>query len=147
VHPDRPLVCRLFPLGQIVDQQGKPKYASMPLHPDCLGLFDTDGTVDSYLESQGAGPYFRYDRVYSALYTRIRKKLSGSETQLETPSPAAGLMRRSDPFDSSSLLSAWLDIDSSVASFCRYKGKTVPQDIGETVTIHVQALEEWIAGT
>lgn len=136
VHPDRPLVCRLFPLGQILGSNGELRYGSMPLHPDCLGLLDTDGTVGSYLESQGAGPYFRYDRIYSALFNKISKKLSGSGTPLET----------SSPFDSSNLLCAWLCIDSSVASFCRSKGKAVPRDMDEMVTIHLQALEEWTAG-
>lgn len=63
VHPDRPLVCRLFPLGQIRGKDGRTRYGIMPLHPDCLGQFDTEGTVGSYLESQELGPYFRYDRI------------------------------------------------------------------------------------
>ncbi len=122
VHPDRPLVCRLFPLGQITDSRGKPRYASMPLHPDCLGLFDTDGTVESYLKSQGTGPYFLYDRIYSDLYKKIGERLC------------------------SSLLSSRLDIDASVASYCRSKKKTIPQDLDEAVSLHIQALKEWIAG-
>jgi Fe-S-cluster containining protein len=57
VYANRPLVCRLFPLGQLADERGQERYGSMPLHPDCLGLLGTDGTVSSYLGSQGAGPY------------------------------------------------------------------------------------------
>jgi hypothetical protein len=147
VHPDRPLVCRLFPLGQIIDSRGEPRYASMPLHPDCLGLFDTDGTVESYLESQGTGPYFRYDRIYSALYKKIGERVSASEPSPETPNLAAEPETRSSGFfSSSSLLSSWLDIDASVASYCRTKKKTIPQDLDETVSLHIQALKEWIAG-
>lgn len=76
VHPDRPLVCRLFPLGQIIDKSGQERFASMPLHPDCLGLLGTDGTVESYLDSQGTLLYFHYDKVYAALGSKMRKKPS-----------------------------------------------------------------------
>ena len=54
VHPARPLVCRLFPLGLIRDENGQEKFGVMPLHPDCLGMLRTDGTVDDDLRSQGA---------------------------------------------------------------------------------------------
>ena len=54
IHPARPLVCRLFPLGLIRDENGREKFGVMPLHPDCLGMLGTDGTVDDDLRSQGA---------------------------------------------------------------------------------------------
>ncbi len=62
VYPDRPLVCRLFPLGLIQDEQGNQHFGVMPLHPDCLGLLGTDGTVSSYLKSQGFGPRLRISK-------------------------------------------------------------------------------------
>ena len=67
VYPDRPLVCRLFPLGQITGKKGRMRYGVMPLHPDCLGHFDTEGTVGSYLISQELGPYFRCERIRHAV--------------------------------------------------------------------------------
>lgn len=63
VYPDRPLVCRLFPLGLLEDANGQELFGVMPLHPDCLGLLGEEGTVASYLNSQGAGPYLRAHRV------------------------------------------------------------------------------------
>jgi Fe-S-cluster containining protein len=59
VHPARPLVCRLFPLGVIRDERGAEAFGVMPLHPDCLGLFGTDGTVDDDLRAQGADLPFK----------------------------------------------------------------------------------------
>jgi Fe-S-cluster containining protein len=129
VHPDRPLVCRLFPLGQIIDGEGEPRYASMPLHPDCLGLFDTDGTVDSYLEAQGTRPYFHYDHIYSSIHRKIGEKVS-------PPHPPGA----------PKLLSSWLDIDGAVASYCRAKRKPVPQGIEETISLHIRLLEGAVAG-
>jgi len=147
VHADRPLVCRLYPLGQIIDGKGAAKYASMPLHPDCLGLFGTDGTVESYLESEGTLPYFRYDQVYSAVYKKIMGKLSelkpAGEARHRTADPEAGGWGVAAP---GSLLSSWLDIDASVASYCRKKRREKPENLDEIITLHIQALEEWIAG-
>jgi Fe-S-cluster containining protein len=146
VHPDRPLVCRLFPLGQIIDGQGAVRYASMPLHPDCLGLFGTDGTVETYLESQGTRPYFRYDEVYSSIYKKIIGKLSELKPAAVPPGHGA------DPaeMDSSAAapggpLSPWLDIDASVSSYCRQKGIMKPERLDKIIPLHIQALEEWIA--
>jgi Fe-S-cluster containining protein len=147
VHPDRPLVCRLFPLGQIIDSQGAAKYASMPLHPDCLGLFGTEGTVESYLELQGTPPYFRYDQVYSAAYKELIEKLSGVKSAAEVPGYPADLVAAdSGAAPLGSLLSPWLDIDASVVSYCRRKRRDKPESLGEIITLHIQALKEWIAG-
>lgn len=54
VHPARPLVCRLFPLGVLKDEAGNESFGIMPLHPDCLGMLGTDGTVEEDLKTQGA---------------------------------------------------------------------------------------------
>lgn len=55
IHPARPSVCRLFPLGLIRDGSGLERFSLMPLHPDCVGYLGEDGTVASYLQSEGAG--------------------------------------------------------------------------------------------
>jgi Fe-S-cluster containining protein len=145
VHPDRPLVCRLFPLGQITDPEGRTKYASMPLHPDCLGHFDADGTVQSYVDSQELGPYFRFDAVYEAVYKKMLKKLE------ERGSPAAEICSRAgppplDPAPSPpyGLVSPWLDIDKTVAAFCHENGRTVPGSLEDVVSIHLEAIERWL---
>jgi len=146
VHADRPLVCRLFPLGQIIDSRGAARYASMPLHPDCLGLFDTDGTVESYLESQGARPYFRYDEVYSAIYKKIIGKLTGVKPTADRMGLAADPAEvNSDAAAPGGLLSSWLDIDASVSGCCRQKGRVKPENLDEVISLHIEALEEWIA--
>lgn len=54
VHPARPLVCRLFPLGMLRDEAGNESFGIMPLHPDCLGMLGEDGTVEEDLRKQGA---------------------------------------------------------------------------------------------
>jgi Fe-S-cluster containining protein len=146
VHPDRPLVCRLFPLGQITDSQGAVRYASMPLHPDCLGLIGTDGTVETYLESQGTLPYFQYDKVYTAVFKEIIGKLPELKPNVKTSSQGADPAEmNSSAAAPGSLLSPWLDIDASVSSYCRQKGIVKPERLDKIISLHIQALEEWIA--
>jgi hypothetical protein len=118
----------------------------MPLHPDCLGLFGTDGTVESYLEAQGTLSYFRYDQVYSAVYKKIIGKLSGlksaGEARDHAADPEAGGRVIAAP---GSLLSPWLDVDASVASYCRRKRRKKPENLAELIKTHIQVLEDWIA--
>jgi Fe-S-cluster containining protein len=56
IHPARPQVCRLFPLGLIRDEEGRERFSLMPLHPDCVGYLGEDETVASYLASEGVDP-------------------------------------------------------------------------------------------
>ncbi|MFZ2054729.1 MAG: YkgJ family cysteine cluster protein [Candidatus Aminicenantales bacterium] len=146
VHPDRPLVCRLYPLGQITDKEGREKYASMPLHPDCLGHFGADGTVESYLDSQGVELYFHFDAVYAAVYEKMLKKLGGKGFT------AADILSlgETQPFDPGSsshhgLLSTWLDIDRTVAAFRRESRRKEPKSLDEVVSLHLEAIEAWLA--
>ncbi|MCX6561261.1 MAG: YkgJ family cysteine cluster protein [Candidatus Aminicenantes bacterium] len=54
IHPARPLVCRLFPLGLLRNEAGRERFGLMPLHPDCVGYLSDEGTIAGYLESEGA---------------------------------------------------------------------------------------------
>ncbi|MBN2409999.1 MAG: YkgJ family cysteine cluster protein [Candidatus Aminicenantes bacterium] len=144
VYPDRPLVCRLFPLGQISDEEGREKYAAMPLHPDCLGLFGEDETVGSYLDAQETGPYFHYDMLYTAVYKKMpaRLKTAGYETsETGTCSDSGPRDVRSSP---QNILSNWFDIDRTVALFCRQHGRKEPKSLEETVSLHLEAIEAWL---
>ena len=76
VHPDRPLVCRMFPIGLIRDGLGNERYGVMPLHPDCLGIVDGDITVALYLKDQGTAPYLAF----------IIHKLESVEEYIPSPS-------------------------------------------------------------
>ena len=67
VHPDRPLVCRLYPLGILWDAGGRERFSNMPPHPDCLGYWGDEGTVADYLASQDVEPYLDYEKKNMAI--------------------------------------------------------------------------------
>lgn len=70
VHGDRPLVCRLYPLGRIVDSDGEEFVDAAP-HPETAGAWGTDGTLADYLGQQGALPYMELADAYFGLFLAL----------------------------------------------------------------------------
>ena len=138
VHPRRPLVCRLYPLGRMTDETGTERFAFYSLQPDCEAEAGRDGTVEAFLESQGVGPYLEWSRRYGETYRRMMGLLDrlGIEGKVEAPSengPTADTP-----------LSSWQDIDQSLAEYCAAKGLAVPEGIEESIALHLRAMEEWL---
>src|SRR5262245_42571997 len=57
VHADRPLVCRLYPLGRHLRSDGSEYFTIQKGHPLSEGEFTERGTIAHYLEAQGVEPY------------------------------------------------------------------------------------------
>jgi len=144
VHPRRPLVCRLYPLGRTTDERGEERFALFPPQPDCEAVVGRDGTVGAFLESQGVAPHLVWARLYGQLYRRMVGLLEGLEAEggLDTPADAAVPAQEEQP--SRAPLSSWQDIDASLAEYCGAKGSTPPQDLDEAVALHLRAMEEWL---
>ncbi len=113
VYEHRPLVCRLFPLGQLLDPEGGEKFSFFPLHPDCLGLPGEDGTVASHLGRQGIQPYLYYESIYAGMAKKIPEK---------------------------GLSVSWLDVDAVVDSYCRSKRIRKPHRLKRLLDLHLEAL-------
>jgi hypothetical protein len=149
VHARRPLVCRLYPLGRAVDEAGEERFGLFPPHPDCGAEIGTAGTVESFLGSQGVGPYLSRSRHYGLLYRRMLGLLDriGVEGRIEAHAPnhAAGTRAGHAPVESAPL-SSWQDIDASLAEYCATKEMAVPAGIEETIDLHLAAMREWLDG-
>jgi len=149
VHPRRPLVCRLYPLGRATDGTGEERFAIFPPQPDCGAETGSAGTVESFLESQGVGPYLEWSRRYGMLYRRMLGLLDriGVKGKVEAPAtdgPADGPVDR-HPVESAHL-SSWQDIDASLADYCAAKGIAIPSGIEESIDLHLRAMQEWLDG-
>src|SRR5262249_23046631 len=64
VHPDRPLVCRLYPLGRHVLADGSETFSHVEPHPQSRGNLTNTGTIADFLEAQGAGPFMEAADMY-----------------------------------------------------------------------------------
>jgi Fe-S-cluster containining protein len=142
VYSDRPLVCRLFPIGLIVGPEGKEKYGSMPLHPDCLGLLGKDGSVESYLDSQECRPFFHFDRLYKGVDQRISKALSGAEKRAQEKESGD---RQLSAWAADEDFLPWMDIDATVESYCRMKGLAMPKGLEDLAALQLEAIEDCLA--
>lgn len=83
VHSRRPLVCRLYPLGRKTDAKDRESFAIYANHPDCEAVIGRDGTVATYLGSQGVAPYFEWSRRYGEIYRRMIELLGDVEVDPE----------------------------------------------------------------
>jgi Fe-S-cluster containining protein len=137
VHADRPLVCRLYPLGRQVQEDGSETFGDLPPHPQTAGVYGRAGTVDDYLRAQDVASYLAAGDRYGVLYRRM-------EAALERRAQAAGGV---DPIEVTlgDLLTPWLDVDATVGAYCAERGRPVPTDLDETVTLHIEAVETWLA--
>jgi Fe-S-cluster containining protein len=143
VHPDRPLACRLYPLARSVDPDGHESFGHLIPHPKTEGIYGISATVADYLEQQGVGPFFDMGDRYGAIYQRMVDRLESLDPDELDRRPS----RRNDVDETAPGLAAspWIDIDKTVAEFCKAHGRPVPDDIDGVVAIHIEAIESWIA--
>jgi hypothetical protein len=149
VHPRRPLVCRLYPLGRMTDGAGEERFYLFPKPPDCEAELGSDGTISSFLESQGVGPYLDWSDRYGRVYKRMMALLEslGLEGRIDVPAePDPGSRPEQDAAPDNTPLSSWQDIDASLAEYCAAKGTAVPESIGEAIDLHLRAMGEWLDG-
>lgn len=77
VHGDRPLVCRLYPLGRIVGPDSEEFVDAVP-HPQTAGVWGTTGTIADYLDQQDALPYMELADAYFGLYLQLLQAPDGA---------------------------------------------------------------------
>lgn len=145
VHPRRPLVCRLYPLGRATDGAGDEKFARHAKEKGCQGKFGTDGTIADFLKSQGVAPYIEWSRRYSEIFRRMVGLLERFDIQAKVEARGEG-----GPEEGSEAgrapLSSWQDIDASLAEYCAAKGIDAPDGIEAAIDLHLRAMAEWLDG-
>lgn len=143
VHPRRPLVCRLYPLGRMTDEKGAELFAAFPKQDDCEADFASDGTIDAFVKSQGVEPYLEWSRRYGELYRRMMGLLELLGVDGEVEAGQAGGQKKEPDREP---LSSWQDVDASLAEYCAAKRLEVPEGIEEAIGLHIQAMKEWLDG-
>jgi uncharacterized protein len=141
VHPDRPLACRLYPLARWVDADGHESFGHLTPHPKTEGVYGASATVGDYLDTQDVAPFFEISDRYGAVYQRMVDRLE----RLDADELQRRSSRRNDVDETESGLAAspWIDIDKTVAEFCKANRRPMPDDIEGTVAIHIEAIDSW----
>ncbi len=136
VHADRPLVCRLYPLGRVVQPDDSETIVRLRPHPDSAGTYATDGTVEQYFELQGAAPLMDAARRYHRLLARVLTLLAAQGERAEDEAEEVEEGDGGGP--------DLLDLDAAVQQYCREHQLAVPDDPWLGMELHLAAVDEWL---
>lgn len=137
VHPDRPLVCRLYPLGREVLSNGAESYVHLTPHPQSEGRLSQDGTIARYLEEQGAAPFMRAADAYFHWRCRAIGQLQALKTDPEADASAAEVATAS--------AFRLLDMDVAIAAYGADHGIVPPDDVEARHLLHLRILDRQLA--
>lgn len=147
VHEDRPLVCRLYPLGRQVTAEGQERFHELAPHPQTEGEYDTNGTVDAFLSRQGVQPFIeavdRYIELVARMAAALVAKAGGDGGAQDEVCEAARELTSGDGKD----IPGWLDMDQVVGRYCEQNGLAAPTQLEQKLTLHIKAIEAWLAAT
>lgn len=145
VHSDRPLVCRLYPLGRHVNFLGVETFSQMESEQGCKGGFHESGTVLQYLEEQGAAPFMHAADLYLDLLWQLLEILKERDAEVSQSEVILNTLRAVTENDTGGHDLSWIDMDVAVADYCRSYGVPVPAGIEEKMAMHIKAVREWAA--
>ena len=146
VHPDRPLVCRLYPLGRYVDFLGVETFAQLTLEDGCQGELHARSTIAHYLEEQGALPFMEAADRYLDLLWHLVEHLR--EQDLAPPEATAvrnAVRVETEAGSDERRQPAWIDLDRTVREYCQRIGIRIPDDIDGRMKLHIKAVRQWAA--
>lgn len=132
VHPDRPLACRLYPLGHSITRSGEERFNRIELEPDTAGETTADGTIAAFLERQHAGPYMAAARGYFDFLCDAQAWLEGAPDGEVATSLA----------DSAELAAELIDMDRAIAVHCDTRGEPEPADLDDRLALHLRILRQ-----
>ena len=143
VHSDRPLVCRLYPLGQMLNGEGRESFRYATPHPETEGVYGHDGTVEDFLTAQGVGPFLHardcFISVVYRLLDALAKDVEDNEEAFATTKQAF-----SDEASIQQALGEWLDMDLVIARHCNAHHLNKNLDLDERLELHLEVMEAWI---
>jgi len=119
VHSDRPLVCRLYPLGRRVAEGGTEEWLHAAPHPQSAGEYSKQGTIADYIAAQGALPFMQAADAYA-------QWVRDANAYLETAEDAAA--------------DDLVDMDGAIARHCEETGAAEPADIEQRRLLHMEIL-------
>jgi hypothetical protein len=143
VHADRPLVCRLYPLGRYVHFLGVEHFDLMECEPGCRGVFDEHGTVEHYLDAQGAQPFMHAADLYLDLLRRLLEALRDAESEPAQSEQVLETVRSVTERPEGGHDLSWIDMDRALGEYCKQSRLPVPTDIEAKMALHIKAVRGW----
>ena len=138
VHPDRPLVCRLYPLGWDIHTSGEESLSEVEPDPECKGAYGKDGYIMDFLEAQCTGPFIHAYKSYLGLFRRLHGILQQAVNDPKTDDKLAKVFQ-----DGAACTNSLTDMDAAVTAYCRKNKIPFPKGADERMSVHIRALEAW----
>jgi Fe-S-cluster containining protein len=142
VHPNRPLVCRLYPLCRYVSSEESETFTVAELTTNCQGVINEGGTVATYLVSQDLAPYLQAADLYLGLFARLVEALS-KEVSQEGSSSLPDWVYKSPGDDLTCPFPDLLDVDQVIDKEMGSRVLT-PGDPDKKIILHIKAIEKWL---
>jgi len=140
VHKDRPLVCRLYPLGRLKMEHGEEFFTELTPHPDSLGVYGTSSTVDSYLKTQDVEPYLQAENTYRILIQQMAEAAMHRLPTKLKKQPKNEIATELNYTD-------WvLDPNPIIVKYCNWKNIELPIGTEQQLKLHIKALQSWADG-
>jgi Fe-S-cluster containining protein len=126
VHPDRPLACRVYPLGRHVSEQGVETWTHVDPHPQTEGDYGTNGVIGDFIAGQETALYTEAADEYADWVRRAVRLVSGNivdehEISLES-------------------LAEITDLDTAIANHCDRENTPEPAEIEDRKRLHLSIL-------
>jgi Fe-S-cluster containining protein len=145
IHNDRPLVCRLYPLGRHVTYPTEETFSRFEPEPGCRGSVHHSGTINQYLEGQGAFDYMYAADLYLDLLWHLLEHLREHGPE---PSQAKTLLKTVHTVAEGETVGndiPWIDMDRAIADYCSQYGIPEPLTIEARMKMHITAVRRWAA--
>jgi Fe-S-cluster containining protein len=142
VHADRPLVCRIYPLGRHISSSDEETFSELDPHPETEGQYGEAGGIGEYLKSQGAGPYMKAADLYLNLFREMADLLYEQADRL-APGERKMVGQHYESPGASAPNQSWLDVDYAVDQYCRERGLAKPMETQLLMELHLEALSTW----
>ena len=138
VHPDRPLVCRLYPLGRHLSADGVEHFTRLTPHPESEGSFGDTGTIADFLATQDITEFVAAADRYLELFYRMYDAMWQQE---ELHDLDTGSLAESSAQIPEAILQEWLDQDAAIARYCSEQGLIEPAALPERLRLHIKVID------
>jgi uncharacterized protein len=142
VYADRPLACRLYPLGRHVGADGVESFCRVEAHPQSRGAFTGSGTIGEFLATQEVEPFIRAADDYYDWFCAARTYLD--DGSLDDGSDGEFLPVSAED---ESVARDLLDMDAAIARHCASTGIAAPTDIETRKELHLTILYQQLDRT
>ena len=144
VYPDRPLICRTYPLKRLRGNDGEAFFQYSQL-PTSTGVYRKQGTVSDFLKAHQIDDLVAAKDRYFDLALRIAAVLAATaQREPHRFASIRGTINDHCEFHTTKIPSL-IDVDRVVSEYCRERHLEFPANVDEKIALHIQAIDERLA--